>query len=356
MRNILILGIAASLGLSTVVAAQQRVSADCRQEIVASCGMTRDRDVIRSCLQDKSAQLSDSCQSELKSRMEARRAERGADRRQPREGRAGRASVTEYKYGSDKLQALNFYPVNATSNGTKAPLIIFVHGGGWSKGDKRSATGQYKAPHYNGQGYAFASVNYRLVPAATVEQQAQDVASAISWLHKDADRLGIDKSRIVLMGHSAGAHLAALVATDPQYLKAAGLPMSALRGVIPLDGAAYDVAAQIAEGERIMQDNYLQAFGSDPARQAALSPTLHAKTPGASPFLILHVDRDSAAKQSSELARTLNNAGTPAQLRSVEGKGMKGHMEINRELGKADYPATAIVDAWLAEVFKGKTN
>ena len=100
---------------------------------------------------------------------------------------------------------------------------MFVHGGGWSIGDKRTGAG-VKAAHFTAQGWAFASVNYRLVPGATVEQQANDIASAIAFARIHAAENGLDPDRIVVMGHSAGAHLAALVGTDPRYLKAAGVP------------------------------------------------------------------------------------------------------------------------------------
>ena len=65
-------------------------------------------------------------------------------------------------YGHDPLQAIDFWP----GKGTKAPLVIFVHGGGWKRGSKDNASGNYKAPHYS-QTYAYASINYRLVPDAT---------------------------------------------------------------------------------------------------------------------------------------------------------------------------------------------
>ena len=74
--------------------------------------------------------------------------------------------------------------------------------------------------HYPGQGYAFASINYRLVPAATVEEQASDVANAVKALIDRAGSVGVDRRRIVLMGHSAGAQLVALVGTDERYLRA----------------------------------------------------------------------------------------------------------------------------------------
>ena len=285
--------------------------------------------------------------AQIRDRFEKRRENRTAESERG-EKIAGR-KVSEYKYGTDKLQSLDFSP---SAKGGSAPLVIFVHGGGWKRGDKRNATGQFKAPHYNSQGYAFASINYRLIPDATVEQQAQDVANAIAWLHSKAAQLGIDKSRIVLMGHSAGAHLSALVGTDPQYLQNAGLTHSSLRGVIPIDGAAYDVPAQLTEGPSFMHETYRQAFGTDLKRQIALSPTHQAKAPNAPSFLILHVDREDGKKQSANLANALRTAGTLAQVTHIQGRGLKGHADINQQLGKPDYPATPIVDAWLTERFR----
>ena len=255
--------------------------------------------------------------------------------------------AVETAYGTDALQTLDFYKAKNTSG--LAPLLVFVHGGGWKHGDKGNATGRDKVTHYAGLGYHLASINYRLVPVATVEQQAADVAAAIAYLYKNAEKLGIDRSRIVLMGHSAGAHLSALVGTDPQYLNASGLNLDALAGVVPLDGAAYDVPAQMVDGNRVMQNSYVEVFGTEPKRQKALSPFYHAAGPNAPAFLILHVDRADGKRQSEALA--LRKAGTKVQLNAFEGKGLKGHAEINRKLGDPSYAATPVVDAWLKGVF-----
>jgi len=261
-----------------------------------------------------------------------------------REAESRVAPAAEYAYGTDPLQRLDFWQAR---EGMAAPLVVFVHGGGWKRGDKRNATGAAKIEHLLAQGYAFASIDYRLVPAATVEEQAADVAGAVAWLRNNAGRLGINASRIVLMGHSAGAHLVALVGTDPRYLAAAGLSFRDVSGIVALDGACYDVARQIADGGRFMTDTYLQAFGTDPGRQRALSPTLQAAKPNAPAFLILHVDRADGKVQSEALAAALTQAGTPVEVEAVGGTGLRGHLEINRELGNASHPATAIVDAWL---------
>jgi len=255
--------------------------------------------------------------------------------------------MAELAYGKDPLQKLDYWRPKKPGS----PLVVFVHGGGWKRGDKSGSTGQ-KATHFLDQGYGFASLNYRLVPTNTVEEGAQDVASALAFLIQQADTLGFDKTKVVLMGHSAGAHLSALVGTDMRYLKKAGLTPQSLCGVIPLDGACYDVPRQITEGGDFMHDTYMEAFGDDRARQSALSPTHHAAAPNAPAFLILHVQRVDGAKQSRALGEALNKAGTKAEVRGFEGVGLKGHMEINRRLGDPTYPATPVVDQWL----KGKLS
>jgi len=150
------------------------------------------------------------------------------------------------------------------------------------------------------------------------------------------------------MGHSAGAHLAALVASDPKYLQQAGVPLSAIKGVVLLDGAGYDVPAQMKVPRNPAQAMYRQAFSDDPARQAALSPLTHAAAPNAGRWLILPVARrkDSTA-QSEALAEALRRAGTSAQVVPQEGK---THMTLNRELGEADDPSTAEIDRFLARL------
>ncbi|GAA3996217.1 alpha/beta hydrolase [Sphingomonas humi] len=260
------------------------------------------------------------------------------------EGAAGRAGPLptgwrEEAFGTDPRQKVEW--IMPAGVDQKAPLLLFVHGGGWSIGDKRMEAGT-KGAHFSAQGWAFASTNYRLVPAATVEQQAADVAAAIALLRRQP---GIDPDRIVIMGHSAGAHLAALVASDPAYLKAAGVPLNAVKGVVLLDGAGYDVPAQIGDARNRAQAMYTQAFSTDPKRQAALSPVTHAAAPNAGRWLILPVERRQDSRtQSEKLAAALRTAGTSVELLPQAGK---THMTLNRELGTTGDPSTAVVDAFL---------
>ena len=320
----------------------ERLPRECRAEIVKLCGT--DRSQMRSCLAEKASQLSEGCRAALRERMEQRRGGAGG-------GEADQAARTPptqtLAYGKDSLQALDLW---VPEGATPAPLVLFVHGGGWKRGSKDNAMGRAMPAHMLEQGYAFASIDYRLVPAATVEQQANDVAAALAHLLARAGEYGIDPSRVVLTGHSAGAHLVALVGTDERYLKAVGLSFADIDGVMPNDGAAYDVATQFTMAGPMMEDTYKQAFGTDPARQKALSPVWQAGAPNAPAFLLLHVQRADAVDQSKRLAEALRRGGSQAEVAGFPGEGLRGHMEINRKLGQPDYPATPVMDAWLRKV------
>lgn len=245
-------------------------------------------------------------------------------------------------FGEDALQQLDVWAAPKPG----APLLFFIHGGGWKIGDKAmSAT--TKAAWARGLGLAFASSNYRLVPKVRVEDQLRDLARALALLHKRAADFGVDASRLVLMGHSAGAHLAAMLACDPRWLEEVKVPMRSLAGVILLDGAGYDVARQAAQAGPAMRSTYAEVFGGDLQRQQALSPLNHAAAPNAQAFLILHVQRRDGESQSKALAAALLAAGTKAQLQGEQGVGMAGHIAINRGLGAADHEPTAHIAQWL---------
>lgn len=283
-------------------------------------------------------------------RFRERLRERLAERAQQSESNAPQVTPGQsLNYGSDPAQRLDFWAAQGAKG--PAPLVLFVHGGGWQRGSKDNATGRWKASHFPAEGYAFASIDYRLVPQATVEQQAADLASAVKAVIDSAAALGVDRRRIVLMGHSAGTQLVALVGTDERYLRAAGLSFADVAGVIPIDGAAYDIPAQTREGPQIMQATYAQAFGSEAARQRALSPTLQAGAPNAAKFLLLHVQREDGVRQTQALAEALRKGGSAVEVGSFPGQGLMGHMEINRRLGDPGYAATQTVDAWLRTVF-----
>lgn len=324
--------------VATSVAAQQAggreriLSRECRREVVQLCGMNRS--AIRECLREKRDALSGQCKAQMAQAMAQRMRQTDTDA-----GTTARAQPIAY--GTDAVQKIDLYTPDAARPAQGYPLLVYIHGGGWRNGSKDMV--QQKPDFFNEQGWAFASIGYRLLPQAPVEQQAADIAAAIAKLTRDAATLGIDPDRMIVMGHSAGAHLAALVGTDPAWLKA---DMAQLAGVILLDGAGYDVPRQMQQGGLLTSRIYEPAFGTDPARQARLSPARHAAAPNASRWLILHVARrEDAAAQSTALASGLREAGAAVQLEALDDV---SHMTINRELGQDGNDQTRLVQAFLA--------
>jgi acetyl esterase/lipase len=243
-------------------------------------------------------------------------------------------------------QALDVY---APPEGRGYPVVVWVHGGSWQAGDKKEV--HTKPQAFVAKGFVFVSVNYRLLPdQVTIRQMAEDVAKAVRWVHGHAKDYGGDPGMIVVMGHSAGAQLAALVCTDDRYLKAEGLPPAAVRGCVPVDGDTYDVPLQIKTVEQRRADIYRQKFG-DVASQTDLSPVTHvAKGKRIPPFLILHVaDHPETKAQSQRLAGALREAGVPATAYPAEGK---THGTINTDLGKPDDKPTVALFEFLDGALK----
>ena len=344
-------GLAATLIATPIMAqrerggGQNRPSRQCMQEVMQLCGQSGrpDRSKIRACLQEKSDELSDECASELQQRRQQREGQREPTRAYQR---AVKPTRTVF-YGSDPRQQIDVYePEGAVDD---LPLVLFIHGGGWRAGDNKYV--QQKPAHFNANNLYFASTGYRLLPAAPVEQQAADVGAAVQSLVGQAGSIGFDTKRIVLMGHSSGAHLAALVGSDPKY---AGEAFDAIRGVVLLDGAGYDVPATIAdaktEGRTRAMNLYREVFSDDPERQKALSALSHVGGPDAPHWLALYVDgRKATQTQSQSLVNALAETGASAGALPIADT---DHSRLTREIGTDSGAAqTQAIDAFLAEVF-----
>lgn len=239
----------------------------------------------------------------------------------------------EIAYGADPLQRLDYWPAGTP----RAPLIVFIHGGGWQGGDKSSEAESPKVAYFRSRGFAFSALNYRLVPQVSVGGQVQDVANALAFLVGRANALGFDPRRIILVGHSSGGHLAALVGTDPRYLRQAGLDISSVAGVILLDGAGL-VPRTGAEATRRRGP-----FASEEERQA-LAPVNHVAAPNAARFLMLNASSEDLRQQARTLADGLNAAGSVARVQSVDGT---DHEALSADLGRPGDAATALVEDYL---------
>ena len=336
--------IATGLSLSALVAtpilAQRqgdRPSRACVREIVKLCG--RDRSQIRTCLQQKAGELSEKCSAELRQRMQARQAQ-GSSAPQV-SGPTLKVDTTVF-YGSHQRQQIDIYkPADAVDD---LPLILFIHGGGWSFGSHKAV--QAKPAHFTKADFIFGSAGYRVLPDAPVEDQAGDIGDAIQSLRAQANALGFDPDSIILMGHSAGAHLAALLATDPQY---AGEAFGAIKGAVLLDGAGYDIATSMMTARPQAQQLYSRVFGSDVARHKRLSPITHVSAGDAPNWLALYVDtRERAKGQAEALVEALRSSGANASALPIANT---DHGRMNREIGTpAGAQQTEAIDAFLKEI------
>ncbi|WP_250846747.1 alpha/beta hydrolase [Aquisphaera insulae] len=237
------------------------------------------------------------------------------------------------------------------------PVVFWIHGGGWQAGDKSDV--QVKPRAFAGRGFVFVSINYRLLPKVDMGTIIRDVALALRWVHDHIAEHGGDPRRILVMGHSAGAQLAAIVCTDDRYLKEQGLALDILKGCVPVDGDTYDVPAIIETAETRCRVHGLPLptyghrvkFGDDPAKHRDLSAVTHvAAGKGIPPFLILHVaGHPDTTAQALRLAASLKSASVPVR---VFGAQESTHSKLNADLGLPEDPATkalfAFVDGALA--------
>src|SRR4051794_4492747 len=147
-------------------------------------------------------------------------------------------------YGDHERQVLDVY---STPGAKGRPVVFWIHGGGWQVGDKSDV--QIKPRAFVEKGLVFVSTNYRLLPAVDMATIVRDVAKSIRWVHDHIAEYGGAPNRLLVMGHSAGAQLAALVCIDERYLKAEGLSLAIIKGCVPVDGDTYDVPAIIETAE-----------------------------------------------------------------------------------------------------------
>jgi pimeloyl-ACP methyl ester carboxylesterase len=236
---------------------------------------------------------------------------------------------------------MDLYTSGRNESTVNSALIVYVHGGGWLGGDKASAL--FKPAEFVPSGYVFASVNYRFRPEASLVEMAQSVADAVGLLRRDASKFDVDPDRIFLMGHSAGAHMVSVLGTNPEFLKNVGVPMKAIRGVISLDTAAYNVP-ELVESSPF----HKLVFDGPQSEWLAVSP-IHqipnnlAKTP----FLVFYSEgRSQANTQTIPFVEQLKQSGYPAFLFEAVGR---NHEELDKKIGTVDDVATRQIQKFLSE-------
>jgi acetyl esterase/lipase len=240
-----------------------------------------------------------------------------------------RQNITYYDgEGADKYR--NRLDLYLPSGPRDVPAVIFVHGGGWTTGikDQYTQIGRFFAAH----GVAAAVINYRLSPTVAFPGQVEDVARAFAWVKAHIHEYGGRADAIFLCGHSAGAHLIALVATDPTYLRTVGASLADVKGVIPISGV-YTASPRLG------------LFAAGPPPDAATlqraSPIAHAAA-GRPPFLILYGDGDAprTREDGEAMTRALVAAGSTARSQEI---GNRNHMQMVLDLVQDGDPGARLV-------------
>lgn len=229
------------------------------------------------------------------------------------------------------------------------PVVVYVHGGGWNRGDKANQISD-KVDLFTRAGYVFASINYRLTPdpadpshpdpgRVMFPDHPHDAGEAIGWLDRHVADYGGDPTRLALIGHSAGGHLVSLISTDPSYVGAYGVDPWQLIGTVSLDTAAFDIAAEADPASPTANNTelYQSAFGT-PAENAATgswaagSPIVWAD-PGDPELLLVTSQIPARVAINQRMASALGQ--DPAGVVSVP----YDHEGINDAVGAASDPA-----------------
>ncbi len=223
----------------------------------------------------------------------------------------------DYPDGKDRL---DLYIPEGVKN---APVIFSIHGGLLSMGDRTedSFVGQRFAP----AGYVTAVISYRLSPGVSHPAHVQDAAAAFAWVKRNIRQHGGDPDRILVIGHSAGAYLAMLLATDPRYLAAQALTPRDIAGLVPVSGFYW------VEKTGVAPDRPKYVWGTEQKAWIDASPAhhLHFALP---PVLLIDTDGDEdwRQQQNIDMAAALRSAGNKdVTLRQVKGR---THMSVWTEM------------------------
>jgi acetyl esterase/lipase len=228
----------------------------------------------------------------------------------PKDGLAA-APVRAIAYGAGPRQKLDVYPAPP---GARRPVVVFVYGGGWDSGRRQDY--EWAGRAFAAKGFVTVVPDYRLVPEVRFPAFLEDGAASVRWVRDNIDRHGGDPDRIVLVGHSAGAYNVAMLGLDRRWLEGAGVPLTAIRGVVGLAGP-YDFYPWDTEASR-------NAFGQS-AEPLQTQPVTFAR-PDAPPLLLLHGDIDATVRvrNTRRLEAKVLEAGGRVESKIYEGVDHRG--------------------------------
>lgn len=230
---------------------------------------------------------------------------------------------------ADSKDRLDLYIPVGISN---APVIFSIHGGALSMGDKSEET--YVGQRFAAAGYLTVVISYRLSPGVSHPAHIQDTAAAFAWVKRNVKQHGGDPDRIIVIGHSAGAYLAMLLATDARYLTAHKLSPSDIKGLVPVSGFYW------VDKPGVAPDRPKYVWGMDHKAWIEASPT-HYLRAGAPPVLLLDTDGDEdwRQKQNVDMAAALRAAGNKdVTLHQVKGR---THMSVWTKMSDGESEETS---------------
>jgi acetyl esterase/lipase len=220
------------------------------------------------------------------------------------------------------------------------PVLFFIHGGGWTKGDKAIAAAHGKM--FASHGIGFVSTNYRLSPKVKHPDHIKDIAASFAFALKELKKRGADVSQVYVSGHSAGGHLCALLATDESYLKEHKLSLKDIKGCIPISGV-FTVGGRGAPAS---------TWGDDDELRKKASPMVHVAK-DRPPFLIFYADKElgGLGKQAEAFTRAMKKAGAKAEVRMIKDR---NHGTIMRNAAKPDDEVATAIFAFIKNGGKPK--
>lgn len=252
---------------------------------------------------------------------------------------AGVRVMRDVPYGSDTRQRMDVYLPQQAAAG--APVILMVHGGGWRRGDKAArAVVENKVARWMPKGFIFISVNYRLLPGTAPLEQAEDVARALAAAQAKAAAWGGDPAKFILMGHSAGAHLVALLTASPRI--APELGAKPWLGTVALDSATLDVVQIMNARHFPLHD---RAFGTNAAYWKSVSPYHQLATPAVPLLAVCSTQRNDSCPQADRFVGKATSLGIRSQ---VLGQNLS-HKDINQQLGQSG-AYTEAVESFMASL------
>jgi acetyl esterase/lipase len=241
-------------------------------------------------------------------------------------------------YGADPAQRIDVY---LPPQPHRAPILLMVHGGGWRIGGKDNpGVVDNKVARWMPKGIIFVSVDYRMMPEAEPLAQAEDVARALAKVQELAPSWGGDPANIILMGHSAGAHLVALITAAPEI--AAGQGAKPWKGSVLLDSGAMNVPAIMNARHWPLYD---KAFGNDPAKWEAASPFHRLAGPTLPMLAVCRKRGNESCPANRAFALKAEKLGGVVDVLPMA----LSHGEINMQLGLAG-AYTERVEAFMREL------